>query len=83
MKGPDAMDVDGLTRQQRFIHRKKGLCFECHLPGHNADVHKKTQDNNFKKPNGKGTYDKIRALITELDDEDKEEALKLMEEQGF
>ena len=52
-------------------------------PGHTAEAHRKTQDNNYKKPNGKGTYDKIRALITELDDEDKEEALKLMEEQGF
>ena len=77
------MNVDGSTREQRLNHRKRGLCFECHLPGHNAEVHKKTRNYKFKKPNGKGTYDKIRALITELNDEDKEEALKLMEEQGF
>ena len=77
------MDVDGLTRQQRYIYRKKGLCFECHLPGHTAKVHRKKPDNNYKKPTGKGTYNKIRALITKLDDEDKEEALRLMEEQGF
>ena len=83
MKGPDAMDVDGLTREQRLNYRKGGLCFKCHLPGHNVDVHKKTRNYNFKKPNRKGTYDKIRALITKLNDEDKEEALKLMKEQGF
>ena len=77
------MDVDGLNKEQRLDHMKRGLCLRCHLPGHTAKVHKKTRNYKFKKPNGKGAYDKIRAVITELDNEDKEEALKLMEEQGF
>ena len=80
MKGSDTMDVDGLNKEQILDHMKRSLCFGCHLPGHNAKAHKKTGNYQFKKPNGKDVYDKIRALITKLNDE---EALKLMEEQGF
>ena len=86
------MDVDGLTREQKKDHFKRGLCFECHLPGHTAESHKKTgmfkteAFKHYKKPyksSGKGAYNKIRATITDLDDDGKEEALKMMEEQCF
>ena len=70
---------------------KKGLCFKCHLPGHTAESHKtgmfKTEGfKHYEKPyksSRKSAYSKIRAVITNLDDEGKEEALKMMEEQGF
>ena len=92
IRGPDAMDVDGLTREQRKDHFKRGLCFECHLPGHTVESHKKTgtfKTNAFQhykkpyKPSGKSAYSKIRATLANLDDEGKEEALKMIEEQGF
>ena len=82
MKEPDAMNVDGLNKEQRLDYIKKGPCFKCHLPGHIVNAHKKTRNYKFKKPNRKGTYDKIRAVITKLNNKNKE-ALKLMEEQDF
>ncbi|KAG5633947.1 hypothetical protein DXG03_006463 [Asterophora parasitica] len=37
---PDAMDIDCLTQEERNDHMKKGLCFNCHQPGHRAVNHK-------------------------------------------
>ena len=77
---------------------KKGLCFECHKPGHCASDHKaggtststpptpeRNQYGRFlaRKPTGKDTYGKIHALMAELDAEEKEATLTLMEESGF
>ena len=92
------MEVDRLTTSQRFEHMKKGLCFECHKPGHRTSDHKaggaststpptpeRNQYGRFlaRKPTGKDTYGKIRALMAELDAEEKEATLTLMEESGF
>jgi hypothetical protein len=40
-RGSDAMEVDGLTKEQKINHMRRGLCFECHLPGHTTNAHKK------------------------------------------
>jgi hypothetical protein len=64
---------------------KKGLCFECHKPGHCASDHRAGTSNTPQKPpiKGKDAYQKICALLTELDEDEKEAALKEMEEEGF
>ncbi|OAX32982.1 hypothetical protein K503DRAFT_804758 [Rhizopogon vinicolor AM-OR11-026] len=33
-RDPDAMDVDRMSPEENARHRKKGLCFNCHEPGH-------------------------------------------------
>jgi hypothetical protein len=80
------MEVDSLTKEQRIDHMRRGLCFECHLPGHTANAHKKKKNYQFKqnaKVFNKDAYGKIRMILADLDKEDKEEILKMMEEQGF
>lgn len=94
---PNAMDVDRinldrLSVQDREEHMKKGLCFECHKSGHRASDHRAGGSNDRTNINstwrktpmkGKETYQKIRGMLAELDDEEKEIALKNMEEEGF
>jgi hypothetical protein len=79
------MDIDRLSIQERDNHMKKGLCFECHKPGHRASDHRAGTSNTPQKPpmKGKDAYQKICALLTELDEDEKEAALKEMEEEGF
>lgn len=87
---PNAMDVDSITINRLSIserdeHMKKGLCFECHKPGHRASDHKAgTPSTPQKTPlKGKDAYARIRTILTELDEDEKEVALKNMEEEGF
>lgn len=90
-RDPNAMDIDRLTIQERDEHMKRGLCFECHKFGHRASDHKaggsipQTQRKEEQKTpmKGKDAYMKIRALMAELDEEEKEIALKNMEDEGF
>lgn len=82
------MDIDCLTTDQRTNHMKKGLCFECHQYGHRAADHRNGTNINTPTParvpmKGKDAYQKIRALIADLDEEEKEVAIKNMEEEGF
>jgi hypothetical protein len=79
------MDIDHLPIQERDNHMKKGLCFECHKPGHCASDHRAGTLNTPQKPpmKGKYAYQKICALLMELDKDKKEAALKEMEEVGF
>ncbi|KAG5633358.1 hypothetical protein DXG03_007536 [Asterophora parasitica] len=91
MRDPDAMDIDRLTQEERNNHMKKGLCFDCHQPGHRTVDHQngslipKKTTNPFanRKATGAETYAKIRALMGELEEEEKEKALKQMEDEGF
>ncbi|KAG5640033.1 hypothetical protein DXG03_001610 [Asterophora parasitica] len=88
---PDAMDIDHLTQEERNDHMKKGLCFDCHQPGHRAVDYKsgplipKKTTNPFtnQKETGAETYAKICTLMGKLDNEEKEKALKQMEDEGF
>jgi hypothetical protein len=75
---------------------KKGLCFVCHQQGHRSSDHKNgniptppfspnRNENRYQpqKKSGTDTYAKIRALMAELDKEEKGKTLLLMEESGF
>jgi retrotransposon gag protein len=93
-RDPMAMDVDRLTTQQREDHYKRGLCFECHLPGHRASDHKKqrnspsssSQPRRFPPrnatPKGDG-FSRIRAIVNELPDDEREKTLNQLETEGF
>jgi hypothetical protein len=48
---PNAMEVDRLSEQERADHFKKGLCFNCHEPGHKSNdprFHPKEKGNKGK-----------------------------------
>lgn len=96
---PNDMDIDRmmminrLSAEQRDDHMKKGLCFECHQFGHRASSHR-SNTNTFpgtstgqyerKAPmKGKDAYQRIRTLIAELNEDEKEVAIKEMEAGGF
>lgn len=88
-------NIDHLSMQERDEHMKKGLCFECHQTGHQASDHRAGRSTNWNyTPNtnttwrktpmkGKETYQKIRRMLAELDEDKKEIALKNMEDEGF
>ncbi|KAF8221840.1 hypothetical protein L208DRAFT_1050152, partial [Tricholoma matsutake] len=79
------LKINRLCNQERIEHMKKGLCFVCHQPGHRATKHKKgemrTKHQSFPKK-GEEAYSKIRAIMKELDEEGKEKALALMEDEA-
>jgi hypothetical protein len=94
-RDPNAMDIDRLTTEQSNEHIKKGLCFGCHKAGHirrdcpeNSAYKKQEQTSypnkfkNFKKT-GATTYAMIRSLYQELNEEDRAEVIKRMEDEGF
>lgn len=81
-KDPNAMDVDRMTIQERDEHMKKGLCFECHKPGHRASEHR-DQKEPPKKYTGKEAYARIRAIMADIEGEEREEAIRAMEDEGF
>jgi hypothetical protein len=86
------LDINRLSQQERTEHMKKGLCFLCHQPGHRSSEHKHgTPPQNFQRPTyqytlkrrGGEAYANIKAIMAELDEEEKGKTLKLMEEAGF
>jgi Retrotransposon gag protein len=90
-RDPNAMDIDHLSTAEHAEHMRKGKCFVCHQTGHRASVHKNgaTPPHNTQgqfvsqKKWGKDTTKKIWAILEDLDTEEKETALKEMEEAGF
>jgi hypothetical protein len=71
-------------------HMRKGLCFVCHKPGHHSSNHKhgippQTTPTYRYTPKKKGAeaYANIRAIMADLDEEEKGKTLRLMEEMGF
>ncbi|GLB45796.1 putative reverse transcriptase-rnase h-integrase [Lyophyllum shimeji] len=92
-RDPNVMDVDRLSLEEREEHFKKGLCFECHKPGHRAADHKKGTVPEQKKYDftsrkkaprtGKETHLCIKAMIEALDEKEKEECMKKLEDEGF
>jgi hypothetical protein len=89
-KDLNTMDVDCLMTQQRKDHIERGLCFVCHLPGHTSRAHKggrNTSSSNKPKcfiPQKKqGGYVRIKALMAELGEEEREETLQELEQKGF
>ncbi|KAF8218665.1 hypothetical protein L208DRAFT_1024007, partial [Tricholoma matsutake] len=80
------LEINQLSYQERIEHMKKGLCFVCHQPGHRATKHKKgekrTKDWPSPKNKGKEAYSRIRAIVGELDEEEKKGALTAIEDEG-
>ena len=87
------MDIDAvrLTQEERLEHLRNKKCFICHQTGHQSGAHrggKFTPPRNnmghfVPKKTGADAYKKIRAIMTDLPTNEKDEALKLMEEVGF
>ncbi|KAF9455406.1 hypothetical protein BDZ94DRAFT_1180040 [Collybia nuda] len=87
---PNAMDVDHieinrLSIQEKDEHFKRGLCFECHQPGHRASAHRAgtTTYQPKKEEVKKIPYQNIRAILVELGDEERNVTLDQMEKEGF
>jgi hypothetical protein len=84
-KDPNAMEVDRLSEQERADHFKKGLCFNCHEPGHksnNPRFHPKEKGNKgkgksvrHKTPNDKNPTPETSKIeeISEEEDSDEDE----------
>ena len=88
-RDPNAMDVDCLMIEEQTDHYKRGLCFNCHQPGHIGKecpnrIKKTTQNRliSFKKT-GRSVYDTIRFLASELDKEEKTILTQELEKEGF
>lgn len=85
----DKVEINRLSPQQREEHMKKGLCFECHKTGHRASDHRAggstSTNNTWRKTlmKGKEAYQKIRSMLEEMGEEEKEVVLKSMEDEGF
>ena len=91
------LSIDHLSYQECTEHMKKGLCFICHKPGHQASDHKggwipssfpppspsNLAFKNQPKKTKASAYAAIKAAMMDLDDEEKGKALKLLEELGF
>ena len=76
-RDPNAINVDCLTIEKQTSHYKKGVCFNCHQPGHIGKecpnrIKKTTQNQpiNFKKT-VKSVYATIQSIASELDEEEK------------
>ena len=89
IQDPNVMDVDCLTIEEWTNHYKRGLCFNCHQPGHIRKecpnrIKKTTQNRpiNFKKT-GRSVYATIQFLASELDEEEKTILTQELEKEGF
>jgi hypothetical protein len=62
---------------------KEGRCFNCQNTGHLAKNCPKKNHEQKKKMSGKELHAYIRSLTKELDEDEKDELMKEMEETGF
>jgi hypothetical protein len=87
-----AIEINRLTPAERMEHMRKGLCFLCHKPGHRSSDHNKTgpvytpthaSPYKYSPKKGADAYASIKAIMAELDEEEKGKTYRLMEESGF
>ena len=80
------MDIDAMSMEKQAALMRKGACFICEEPGHLAQDHKKqTEKGNDlpQKMKGKELHAHIRALLAQMEEDDKEEFFADAEKQGF
>ncbi|EPQ49732.1 hypothetical protein GLOTRDRAFT_134681 [Gloeophyllum trabeum ATCC 11539] len=94
-KDPNAMDVDCLSTSEREKYMKEGRCFTCGQTGHRAADHKQDKGKQperrpirtteVKEDPYKGTSSvaKIKAMMAELEENDKIKLLEEMAEKDF
>ena len=85
-KDPNGMDIDVMSMDKRSALMRKGACFICKETGHLAQDHKKLieKGNYFpQKMKGKELHAHVRALLAQMEEDDKEEFFADAKKQGF
>ena len=80
------MDIDAMSMEKRAALMRKGACFICEEPGHLAQDHKKQMEKGNDLPQkmkGKELHAHVRALLAQMEEDDKEEFFADAEKQGF
>jgi hypothetical protein len=85
------MDVDSMSTEQKNAAMKEGRCFKCNERGHlarNCPGQKKKEESPPiytppKKKMGKELHTQIRALMKDMEEDEKEKFFAEAEEQGF
>ena len=80
------MDIDVMLMEKQAALMRKGACFICKEPGHLARDHKKQMEKGNDLPQkmkGKELHAHIRALLAQMEEDDKEEFFADAEKQGF
>ena len=70
------MDIDAMSMEKWAALMRKGGCFICEETGHLAWDHKKQMDKGndlSQKMKGKELHANIRALLAQMEEDDKEE----------
>ena len=73
------MDIDRLSIEERNRLMKKGRCFRCKKTGHMS----RDCTPGLIKPDGKTAFTQIRALIAQLDAEEKAKLRESAETEGL
>ena len=90
-RDPNAMDIDYMSTEERENLRRKGACFGCKEIGHlfKDCPHRKRKFISSQTPNapqkmkGKELHAHVRALLAQMEDEDKEEFFDDAAKEGF
>ena len=78
------MDVDSVSTEERTALMKKGACFNCKTIGHlSRDCPDKKMPNIPRKMKGKELYTHVRALLAEMEEEDKDDFFADAAKEGF
>lgn len=84
-KDPNAMDVDYMSTEERNDLMKRGACFNCKTVGHLSKdcPNRKKKFTPPQKMKGKELHAHVRALLAEMEDQDKEEFFEDAAKEGF
>jgi len=88
------MSINRLSNEERSEHIRKGLCFICHQLGHLSTACPKRNKNYQpsrgqyvprpgKNAQGRDGLAKVRAIMAELDKEEREAVYAVIDNEGF